>query len=69
MAFAGFSEFLAMGGHGLYVWMSYGATYLVIGLLLWHNLRAHRRQRARLRSLRRRSKVAQETTSAAQETR
>ena len=24
------SEFLAMGGHGLYVWLSYGSTVLVL---------------------------------------
>lgn len=30
MNFASVSEFLAMGGHGLYVWLSYGATALVL---------------------------------------
>ena len=30
MSFASLSDFLAMGGHGLYVWLSYGATALVL---------------------------------------
>lgn len=30
MNFDSVSEFLAMGGHGLYVWLSYGATALVL---------------------------------------
>lgn len=32
--FASFSDFLAMGGYGLYVWMSFGLTALVL-LGLW----------------------------------
>jgi heme exporter protein D len=28
--FASFSEFLAMGNHGVYVWTSYGAGLLVV---------------------------------------
>ena len=39
MAFDSVAEFLAMGGHGLYVWLSYGATYLVL-LGLWLGGRA-----------------------------
>ena len=30
MSFASFSEFLAMGNHGLYVWTSYGAGLAVL---------------------------------------
>lgn len=30
MSFSSFSEFLAMGGHGLYVWLSYGLGVAVI---------------------------------------
>ena len=30
MSFASLGEFLAMGGHGLYVWLAYGATLLVV---------------------------------------
>ena len=36
MSFNSFSEFLSMGGHGLYVWLSYGlgAAILVANLVL-----------------------------------
>jgi len=30
MSFGSFGEFLAMGGHGLYVWLSYGATLIIV---------------------------------------
>ncbi len=30
MYFDNLQEFLSMGGHGLYVWLSYGLTWLVI---------------------------------------
>ena len=29
MYFETFADFLAMGGHGLYVWLAYGATALI----------------------------------------
>lgn len=29
MNFESFSDFLAMGGHGLYVWLSYGVAALI----------------------------------------
>lgn len=29
MSFESFSDFLAMGGHGLYVWLSYGVATLI----------------------------------------
>jgi len=32
--FASFSDFLAMGGYGLYVWMSFGLTAFVL-LGIW----------------------------------
>ena len=30
MQFDSFADFIAMGGHGPYVWMAYGATFLVL---------------------------------------
>lgn len=30
MSFSSFGEFLAMGGHGLYVWLSYGAALIIV---------------------------------------
>ena len=32
MNWGGWSEFLAMGGYGLYVWGSYGVTVALLGL-------------------------------------
>ncbi|MCP5160382.1 MAG: heme exporter protein CcmD [Hahellaceae bacterium] len=34
MHFSSVSEFLAMGGHGLYVWLAYGVFLTVIGFNL-----------------------------------
>lgn len=34
MAFESFSEFIAMGGHGLYVWVSYGIAAIVVAFNL-----------------------------------
>ena len=30
MAFSSFSDFVHMGGHGLYVWMAYGAGAIIL---------------------------------------
>lgn len=35
MAFNSFGEFLAMGGHGLYVWLAYGVA---LGVLIFNLL-------------------------------
>ena len=39
MQWGSLTEFLAMGGYGLYVWTSFGATALCMGweiLAVWH---------------------------------
>lgn len=41
MYFDSFADFLAMGGHGLYVWLAYGVTLLT--LLLWVLVQRSRR--------------------------
>jgi len=41
--FASFSDFLAMGNHGLYVWSSYGAGMLVLLINVALPLLARRR--------------------------
>ncbi|MDN3557548.1 heme exporter protein CcmD [Halomonas maura] len=51
MAFDSLSAFLAMGGHGPYVWAAYGAT---VALLLGVTLHARAERRQVLRDLRRR---------------
>ncbi len=30
--FESWASFFAMGGHGLYVWLAYGATFLVLAI-------------------------------------
>ncbi|AUI66137.1 MULTISPECIES: heme exporter protein CcmD [Glaesserella] len=37
--FASISDFFAMGGYGFYVWLSYGLTFLAVGLLVWQSKR------------------------------
>ncbi|RTQ98579.1 heme exporter protein CcmD [Halomonas nitroreducens] len=51
MAFESLTAFLAMGGHGPYVWAAYGATVV---LLLGVTLHARAERRRVLRDLRRR---------------
>lgn len=53
MAFASWSEFLAMGGHGVYVWAAWGVTALFLLATVWH-ARLERRQL--LKQLRRRAR-------------
>ncbi|MEW6990194.1 heme exporter protein CcmD [Colwelliaceae bacterium 6441] len=38
MQFSTFAEFLAMGGHGFYVWLSYGISILLLSLLVIFSL-------------------------------
>ncbi|WP_448565650.1 heme exporter protein CcmD [Thalassotalea ganghwensis] len=34
MQFNSFSEFIAMGNHGFYIWLSFGITFVLMALLL-----------------------------------
>ncbi|MCQ4314808.1 heme exporter protein CcmD [Stutzerimonas zhaodongensis] len=43
MNFSSFSEFIAMGNHGLYVWTSYGISLTVLVLNVALPLMARRR--------------------------
>ncbi|MDX2352830.1 heme exporter protein CcmD [Stutzerimonas xanthomarina] len=43
MNFSSFSEFIAMGNHGLYVWTSYGISLAVLGLNVALPMMARRR--------------------------
>lgn len=43
--FSSWADFLAMGGHGLYVWLSYGIFFATLGVLTWRSVRAPRRWR------------------------
>lgn len=46
MAFESFADFLAMGRHGLYVWMAYGVTFAII---VWNVLQPVLQRRRLLR--------------------
>ncbi|GAA0689099.1 hypothetical protein GCM10009104_14300 [Marinobacterium maritimum] len=53
MSFNSFSEFLSMGGHGLYVWLSYGlgvailAANLILPKLAGNQLLKEQKRRLR----------------------
>lgn len=40
--FASLQEFLAMGGYGFFVWLSFGVSLLLLVGLHWHASRAER---------------------------
>ncbi len=42
MSFDNFSDFLAMGGHGLYVWLSYGIALVIVAINLVEPLMARK---------------------------
>lgn len=43
MSFSSFSEFIAMGNHGVYVWTSYGITLVVLAVNVALPILARRR--------------------------
>ena len=43
MSFTSFSDFLAMGHHGLYVWSAYGISLLVLAINVAAPILARRR--------------------------
>ena len=49
MQFESFAEFIAMGGHALYVWLAYGSTLAVLISSTLLLRMAHKRQLVRLR--------------------
>jgi len=58
--FASFSDFLAMGGHGVYVWVAYGVSFVALAALaLQPLLRRRQLQRALAREERIRQRRAQ----------
>ncbi|CAI8817255.1 MULTISPECIES: heme exporter protein CcmD [Pseudomonas] len=57
MSFASFSDFLAMGHHGLYVWSAYGICLLVLAFNVASPVLAKRRYlQEQARRLRRENK-------------
>jgi heme exporter protein D len=45
MSFSSWSEFFHMGGYALYIWMSYGLTLAVLGMVILALLLRHRQLR------------------------
>lgn len=45
------SAFFAMGGYAVYVWSCYGASVLVLGLMIYFSLAAHRRAKEEIAEL------------------
>jgi len=60
MSFHSAGEFFAMGGHGLYVWLSYGVSLVVVLANVLTLSRARRRQWTELRDQWRRQQGAAE---------
>ncbi|AQU83376.1 MAG: heme exporter protein CcmD [Halomonas sp.] len=60
MVFSSVNEFLAMGGHGPYVWSAWGVTALLFLVIVWH-ARLERRQL--LRGLKRRARRENQAAS------
>ena len=59
MSFESLPEFLAMGGHGLYVWLSYGATIVVVLANVVVVRRSRQRYLRELADVERRQKTAE----------
>jgi len=43
MQFNSISAFFNMGGYGFYVWLSYGISVLMIGLLIFMSCQSHKK--------------------------
>lgn len=43
MQFESFSDFIAMGGYGFYVWLSYGISTLLLILVIFNSLFNHKK--------------------------
>jgi len=54
MSFHSFGDFIAMGGHGLYVWLAFASTLIVIGANVVSVRRERRRFFAEARAVERR---------------
>lgn len=48
MYFQSLAEFWAMGGYGLFVWLSFGSTYLLLAMLIGYSHYQHRRFKRQL---------------------
>lgn len=60
MQFSSLNEFIAMGGHGFYVWISYGFSFVCMALLVYLSCNKQKQvKRNILKKLRRDAKLQQ----------
>lgn len=59
MSFESLGDFLAMGGHGLYVWLSYGLTLAVVFVNVFAPISGRRRYLREQADAARRSQAAE----------
>lgn len=50
MAFTSWTEFWAMGGYALFVWLSFGTTYMLLLGLWWYSKRQHKEIQQQIRA-------------------
>lgn len=50
MAFTSWTDFWAMGGYALFVWLSFGTTYGILLGLWWYSKRQHKQIQQQIRA-------------------
>ena len=50
MAFTSWADFWFMGGYALFVWLSFGSTYLLLLGLWWYSKRQHKQIQQQIRA-------------------
>lgn len=58
--FSSWTAFFAMGGYGLFVWLSFGVSFLLLLVLVWHSMTGQRRLMRRLAANRAREQRIQQ---------
>ncbi|HEY0924834.1 heme exporter protein CcmD [Rheinheimera pacifica] len=48
MYFQSWAEFWAMGGYGLFVWLSFGSSYVMLAALAWYSQYQHKQFKRQL---------------------
>ncbi|WP_240222309.1 heme exporter protein CcmD [Rheinheimera hassiensis] len=48
MHFQSWAEFWAMGGYGLFVWLSFGSSYVMLAVLAWYSHYQHKQFKRQL---------------------
>lgn len=66
MQFSSFAEFIAMGGHGFYVWLSFGISGLLLSLLVLTSLWRQRALISELQAKQRREQKLKQAAKLAQ---